>query len=294
MRRSTLLLTLLLLSCGAPSEQSSTVLTTGTAISTDGVPIVYDVQGRGEPSLVFVHGWAGYRGEWAPQMAHFSSSHRVVAIDLAGHGDSGDDRQSWTMQAFGNDVASVIRALGINSAILIGHSMGTPVILEAALIMPDEVTGLVPVDMLKNVERGYSPERIEEWVKAYMAGMENPTRESLAQWFTTRMDSTVVDNYVHYCQRTAQRHWLGWEGSLREVLTWAGDRQTDVLRGVHVPVICINADPPRTNLDMARKYLESVDVRTIEGAGHSIHWEVPQEFNQVLEEVLLTLQESDR
>jgi pimeloyl-ACP methyl ester carboxylesterase len=224
-------------------------------------------------------------------MAHFSSSHTVVAIDLAGHGESGDDREMWTMKAFGEDVAAVARELGLTNVVLIGHSMGTPVILEAALQMPNEIVALVPVDMLKNVEVSYSPDQINRMVENYMAGMENPTLESLGGWFTSRMDSAVINNYVRYCQDSAQQHSIAWEQSLREVFAWMSNEQLGVLAEISTPVICINSARPTTDLETARKYAQSFDVRVIEDVGHSIHWEVPDEFNQVLEGILATLQQ---
>lgn len=283
-------LALLLLSCTPPEIPLGGPIS-GTATSSDGVSIAYEVQGEGEPALVFIHGWAGYRQEWAPQMAHFSSSHKVVAIDLAGHGESGDNRAAWTMKAFGEDVAAVARQLELTNAVLIGHSMGTPVILEAALQMPNEVVALVPVDVLKNVERTYSQDRIDAMAENYMAGMANPSHESLGGWFTAKMDSAVINSYVRYCQDSAEQHWTAWEQSLREVFAWFSTDQLRVLSEIDAPVICINSARPTTDLEMARKYVSSFDVREIEDVGHSIHWEVPDQFNQVLEEILATLEQ---
>lgn len=164
--------------------------------------------------------------------------------------------------------------------------MGTPVILEVALRIPEKVVGLVPVDMLKNVERTRSAEQIDAMAESYMAGMRQPTRESLSGWFTDRMDSLVIENYVRYCQAFAQRHWVAWEQSLREVLQWISNEQLDVLKETHPPVVCINSASPPTNLELAAQYLETVDARIIENVGHSIHWEAPDEFNQVLDEIL--------
>src|SRR3954463_16548048 len=69
---------------------------TGTAKSADGVPIHYEVQGSGEPALVFVHGWAIDSRYWDAQVPVFARTHRVVTLDLAGHGRSGRGRKEWT------------------------------------------------------------------------------------------------------------------------------------------------------------------------------------------------------
>src|SRR5438552_4042219 len=96
---------------------------TGTAVSADGVPIRYEAYGAGEPALVFVHGWALDRRLWAAQVASFAPHHRVVTLDLAGHGESGRLRTEWTMGAFAEDVCAVLDQASLGPSVLIGHSM---------------------------------------------------------------------------------------------------------------------------------------------------------------------------
>src|SRR5688500_18343218 len=78
--------------------------TVKTARSADGVPIPFDVQGQGEPTLVLVHGWAFDRHLWDEHAPRLARRHRVVTLDLAGHGESGKQRARWTMAAFGEDL----------------------------------------------------------------------------------------------------------------------------------------------------------------------------------------------
>lgn len=86
--------------------------------SSDGVHIVYEVHGQGSLALVFVHGWSCNRSYWASQLEPFSRNFKVVAIDLAGHGDSGLGRKKWTVQMYGDDVAAVVRELDLKRVIL--------------------------------------------------------------------------------------------------------------------------------------------------------------------------------
>src|SRR5262245_26315272 len=116
------------------------------AIAPDGVRIAFEDHGAELPALVFVHGWSCDRTYWRGQ-APLAERHRVVTIDLAGHGESGVDRASWTMAAFGGDVAAVVEQLGLDDAVLIGHSMGGDVIVEAAPLLGGRVRGLVWVDV---------------------------------------------------------------------------------------------------------------------------------------------------
>jgi pimeloyl-ACP methyl ester carboxylesterase len=83
----------------------------GRVASWDNVAISYDVQGEGEPALVFVHGWSCDKSYWRLQVPYFAKRHKVVTIDLGGHGESGIGRETWTMEAFGKDVAAVVEEL---------------------------------------------------------------------------------------------------------------------------------------------------------------------------------------
>lgn len=98
--------------------------TGGRTPSPDGVEIAYDVAGSGDPALVFVHGWAGNRHHWDGQLDRFARDHRVVRLDLAGHGESGTGRRQWTMTSFVYDVIAAMDAVHLETAILIGHSLG--------------------------------------------------------------------------------------------------------------------------------------------------------------------------
>ena len=106
------LLSLLIISGGCSSKKAN------KAVSADGVSISYEVQGQGEPSLVFVHGWSCDREVWEYQVPYFSQNHKVVTIDLGGHGQSGLGRKQWTVQAYGDDVVSVIKKLDLKNVVL--------------------------------------------------------------------------------------------------------------------------------------------------------------------------------
>ena len=85
----------------------------GVATSRDGVRLAFEVHGAGTPTLVFVHGWSCDRRYWRGQLRPLAARYQTVAVDLAGHGQSGVGRRSWTMAAFGEDVVAVVEQLGL-------------------------------------------------------------------------------------------------------------------------------------------------------------------------------------
>jgi len=106
------------------------------AISSDGVKISFDQQGKGEPVIIFVHGWSNNKSVWDAQMAHFSEKYRVIAVDLPGFGESGYNRTNWTMASYGEDVAGVIKKLNLKQVVLVGFCSGAYNIIETAKRVP--------------------------------------------------------------------------------------------------------------------------------------------------------------
>src|SRR5690606_14060451 len=159
-----LTLGLLTILAGCAGDGSSGAARTRTATAPDGVPIVYESRGRGEPALVFVHGWSCNRGVWREQVDVFDDSHRVIALDLGGHGESGRDRRTWPMRGLAREVVAVVEAEGLKEVILIGHSMGGPVSLFAAAEMPERTVGVIGADTLHDAEFAFSRELVESLV----------------------------------------------------------------------------------------------------------------------------------
>jgi pimeloyl-ACP methyl ester carboxylesterase len=102
--------------------------------------------GRGAPVLFFVHGFCCELGDWQPQLDYFGSRTEVVACDLRGHGKTPGRPEECSIENFGGDVAALVMNLELERVVLVGHSMGCRVVLEAARLIPERVAALVLVD----------------------------------------------------------------------------------------------------------------------------------------------------
>jgi len=109
-------------------------------------PVWYERAGAGSPPLVFVHGFACSHADWRPQFDHFAATQTVVVCDLRGHGATPGDPADCSIETYGADVAALLAALDLRGALLIGHSMGCRVVLQAALDAPERVAGVVLID----------------------------------------------------------------------------------------------------------------------------------------------------
>ena len=134
----------------------------------DGLEIVGEVGGQGHTALVFLHGWRGDREYWKHQVEVLAADYRVVALDQAGHGESGKGRKAWSANVLAGDVEAVVEALGLKRVILVGHSMGGSVALLAAKRMPGMVIAVIGVDNLQNAEFQL-PEEVR---KSILVGVE--------------------------------------------------------------------------------------------------------------------------
>jgi pimeloyl-ACP methyl ester carboxylesterase len=250
------------------------------AFSSDGVKISFDLRGEGKPALVFVHGWANNRSIWDTQVSHFSEEYTVIAVDLAGFGESGNNRQMWTMSSFGDDVASVISKLGLDQVVLVGFSMGAPVVIETAKSVPDQVIGVVIVDQLHNVEIRYSPEVIVYQDSVFMDVVTAPSLEKM-NWFFRNNPQASFERVLSMLTDVPR---IGWRESLNDAFRWQNDRCAESLTKIECPIIAINSDQEVTNVEAFRNYVPSFKAKIISDVGHVVMWDAPEEFNRLLEE----------
>jgi pimeloyl-ACP methyl ester carboxylesterase len=255
------------------------------AVSADGTAVRYEVHGGGVPALVFVHGWSRDLRYWDAQVDHFAGRHRVVAIDLAGHGQSGLGRKAWTMPRFGEDVVAVVDQLGLADMVLVGHSMGGDVIVEAALRLPDRVAGLVWVDTYRTLGQTEPDNAAEEFVTPFRTDFVTTTRDfvtrlflpdsatDLVEWVATDMSSAPPDVAVD-----AMKYAI-----TNEAAVVAG------LREIAAPVVAINPDHLPTDIDALQRH--GVQAMLMSG-GHFLMIEDPGSFNRLLAETIAQFEAS--
>jgi pimeloyl-ACP methyl ester carboxylesterase len=253
---------------------------TATVISADGVPIAYEVSGEDSLALVFVHGWSCDRSYWAAQLPRFSLRFRVVAVDLAGHGESGLGREAWTIAAFGGDVAAVADELGIERAVLIGHSMGGDVIVEAARRLPGRVAGLVWVDTYRKLGSPRTPEQVQAFVAPFRADFAEAARPFVRGMFPANADPTLVERVVADISAAppsiacpVMESAIGYDREMPRAL-----------EELSLPVVAINPDRPPTDVASLERY--GVQSVFMSGVGHFLMMEDPERFNPLLETVI--------
>lgn len=254
------------------------------ADSVDGVPIAYEVRGSGKPTLVFIHGWSCDGRYWRGQLPHFSRQHRVVTIDLAGHGHSGLERESFTMPAFGEDVKAVLDDLEVEQAILIGHSMGGPVSVEAAHLFPERIIGIVGVDTFHHVN--------SEITQAQLDGMLVPLQQDFAPAAQRFVASMFIESTNPKLRDWVMRDMAGAPSQVAisvmdDMLSRHADGEAaQRFKELAVPVFTINADLWPTEVEANQQLLPEFHAVIMAETDHFLHMAKPTAFNRELERVI--------
>jgi pimeloyl-ACP methyl ester carboxylesterase len=98
----------------------------------NGIKLVFEDRSAGKPAFVFVHGTSCNRSFFAPQAEHFARRHRVVSVDLRGHGESDKPPGPYPIAAYADDIAYIIEQVGLSKVVAVGHSMGGVIVLQLA------------------------------------------------------------------------------------------------------------------------------------------------------------------
>jgi pimeloyl-ACP methyl ester carboxylesterase len=204
----------------------------------------------------------------------------VVAVDLAGHGESGRGREFWTIAAFGEDVAAVVEKLGLSRTILVGHSMGGDVILEAARRLPGRVEGLVWVDAYRQLGIPREPEQVRELLAPFRADFVPATRAFVRGMFPPGADPSLVERV------TADMSSAPPEIAVAALESAMGyDREVvATVRELGLPLVAVNADDRPTDVESLTRH--GVDVVLVPGTGHFPMLEDPGRFNGILRQVI--------
>jgi len=248
--------------------------------SSDGQLISYNVFGKGDVTLVFVHGWGGDSRYWRYQIPYFYKKYRVVIIDLAGHGNSEQNRKVYTLEAFGQDVKAVVEDVNARRVILIGHSMSGEIVAEAARLMPGRVIGIIGADSIQNVEDTMPKEQFKQMVdgfqKDFKGEVKNFVEPMLGKDIKPEFKKWIIDDI------SCEPPYVAISAFKEYVIKFENKGIANIFKEVKVPVRCVNADLWPTNPEANRRYMSSFEVTYIKGAGHFVMLERPREFNKKL------------
>lgn len=255
----------------------------GEVPSADGVPVRYEVVGSGVPAVVLVHGWSCDRSYWRHQVEHLASRCTVVTVDLAGHGESGCGRPAWTMASFGADVVAVMDELDLRQAVLVGHSMGGDVVVEAGRRRRERLLGLVWVDTYPTLDVPESKQAVLEaatFLAPFREDFVAATDAFVRALFPVQADPDLV-NWVAADMAAAPREIA--LDAMQHAITNGASAITG-LREAAVPAVAVNGRWRPTDAESLARH----GVRTVlmPEVGHFPMMEDPARFNRLLDDAI--------
>ncbi len=253
--------------------------------------IAYSDTGSGGIPVLLVHGWSCDGSFWSRQTEALSKHHRVIVMDLPGHGQSSAPRIAYTRDLLVDSVSLVLDRLRIQRAVLVGHSLGWDIVRAFALRRPERVAGLVNVDgaycrvprtpeesvALEKLFAGFGapfadahPKSIDKARAMFIDMLFAPeTPEPMRNWIRSRMSATPP-----HVARSAMLEFL------------RPKRWTDA-RPVQVPTLAVYAEfTARQELPGHREYLYALNPSLVyeewPSGGHFVMMENADRLNRRL------------
>jgi pimeloyl-ACP methyl ester carboxylesterase len=256
----------------------------GVAISYDKENIAYSVYGSGNRALIFVHGWSCDSRYWVNQLHSFAKKYKVITVDLGGHGNSSSTRSDFTINSFAKDIQAVVEQEAIDNIILIGHSMGGPVVVSTARLLPNKVKGVIGVDTLHDISVKISQSDLNAAIKPFEESYNKTMSAFVASLFIQNTDKKLK-RWISLDMVSATKP-VAISAYSNFMAQYKTGESSSVFENMNIPIITINAKLWPTNVkgnESKIKYYQSI---FIEGTGHFPMLEKPILFNSLLEKAI--------
>ena len=253
----------------------------------NGVRLYYELHGDSGEPLVLVHGYTGDITDWRHQIPEFSRTHRVLVMDLRGHGrsEAPSDRSTYTIPQMSGDVEELVEQVGFDRYHLLGHSMGGGIVQEIALHSPQKLFSLTLHDTSLKFAMTGDP-MMENWRNTRMTLAEAGDMAAVAELPPPvppppHMPAERLEEAkVRLCKMSPDAFIGAWQG----LESWEGT--ADRAARISAPTLIIYGDLDAPMLirgsSKLTRLIPNVQVEVIPETAHSPQWESPEAFNRAL------------
>lgn len=240
----------------------------------DGTKLHYLIGGEGEQTIVFVHGWCSNATHFEGQLTSFSKTHRVLAVDRRGHGESDAPGHGYNAQQHANDLAAVLDHEQIASAVIVGHAGGCPSVLQFANDAPDRCEALVLLDTRISAKADLRGSDSDSPLAAMVSSIaDDDAFERIYRGFISdrrpELSKSVVAAALRVPRRVAQA----------DLASIAIDT-VSLAKSVHCPVLWLTAEPADEVL--LSSIVRDVRFHVVSDSGHFVQLEVPDQVNAAI------------
>lgn len=257
----------------------------GAYATLDGHKVYYTDQGKGEPTLVLIHGWIGNHNFWKEQIPALSKNHRVIALDMIGCGKSDAPKVAYTQELLARSVLAVMDQAQVTDAVLMGHSMGAAVARLVALEHPERVRAFISMDGAI-ARPPQDPAGREKWLAqaaAFAAQFQGPDGQQKVGPSFDAMQNKATPPAVREWVK-AQALATPWHVGRSSMAEFVRPENWD-MQPSKVPALAICAQGPHSppGYDKQLRILfPNLSYHTVSGVGHFLMLEKPKEVNALI------------
>lgn len=256
------------------------------------VEINYYQQGKGDTTLLFLHGWCIDGTYWEKQVDYFSKNCNVYVIDLPGFGQSKAERTNWTIEEYANDVTVFIDTMNLKNVVIIGHSMAGEIMLQTALGNNSKIVGIVGVDNFKFIDVSFTPEQMKQMTD-FFPMLQNDFKNSAPVYADMMLFHPTTSREVKDRVKSDFANYdsvIGYGTFINQMQYAYNDAQR--LEQLNYKLYLINSDGFPTNETGLKNHCKNgFQAETISETGHYPMIEKPTEFNLILEKVLTSMKQ---
>ena len=245
----------------------------------------YEVSGSGEP-IMFIHGLGSSAEDWKIQTEFFSRHFKVITYDVRGHGKTDSSDYQYSIPLFAEDCAALLRHLEVDSAHIVGLSLGGLIAFQLVISHPHLVKSLGIVNSLPEVNINTLKTR----VKIY-------GRLLLVRFFGLRVTGKVLSKKLFprpemdmmrkdFIEKWAKNDKIAYLHSVKAMIGWS---VADKLHTITCPVLFITSEFDYTSIAAKEHFAQKISnaqLAVIKDAKHAVTVEKAQEFNATLYEFL--------
>lgn len=249
----------------------------GRTIMIEGYKVYYESTGDGLP-VVFIHGACEDHSIWNQQVKHFSRLCKTVVLDLPGHGKSDPLREA-SIDSYSRLLSSFLEAVGIEKAVIVGHSMGGAIALKFCLKQPAKVLALILVDT--GAKLGVHPVFMEAIRKDHVRALKQFVSKYGVSKSTSEQTLKTILNLM--CNTSGQT-------AIADFEACDSFDVRDQISDIRVPtLIIVGEDDSMTPLkwsEFMKEKIKGSKIRIIPESSHFPMIENPQELNRAIEEFI--------
>lgn len=249
------------------------------------IEMYYEETGQGAP-LLLIHGLGSSRRDWEMQVPYFSRNFRVITLDVRGHGQTDKPAGPYSIPLFAEDTAEFMKILQIESAHVVGISMGGMIAFQLALIVPERIRSLVIANT--------GSELIVRTLRDFLMVSQ---RKLIVRLLGMRKMGEVLSKRLFpepgfeelrriFVERWAENDPRAYRDSMQGLLGWS---VTDRLSSIHCPTLILSADQDYTPVAIKEAIvakMPNAKLAVIPNSRHAVPVERPEEFNQIVGEFL--------